>query len=254
MPSFDNFWMITAYNFPGRPLSTDKTFSGKLKKKVFVCGDFKAPHRELNWSCNFENGEQLLNIINEGTFKLLNSGYHTNQSFDWKCKNILERHFCDNSLFAHFNDFKVSGDLGSDHKVTITTLELKKGEVFQLKTKINYTKFREHARKLHRSSNLWPVKYPKKWRVPLQRWDAKIAKNEEKRRRVLKIAVGDHFISLGTEINYLQKEIKRSVMRSENRKRAKACDKGSKGFWKAIKELTNKNAPKQKTAEYPKLF
>ena len=47
-------------------------------------------------------------------------------------------------------------------------------------------------------------------------------------------------------------------MRSEDRKRAKvlesACDKGSKGFWKAIKELTNKNEPKQKTAEYPKLF
>ena len=45
-------------------------------------------------------------------------------------------------------------------------------------------------------------------------------------------------------------------MRSEDRKRAKvlenACDKGSKGFWKAIKELTNENEPKQKTAEYPK--
>ena len=47
-------------------------------------------------------------------------------------------------------------------------------------------------------------------------------------------------------------------MRSEDRKRAKvleiACDKGSKGFWKAMKELTNENEPKQKTAEYPKLF
>ena len=47
-------------------------------------------------------------------------------------------------------------------------------------------------------------------------------------------------------------------MRSGDRKRAKvlecASDKGSKHFWKAIKELTNKNEPKQKTAEYPKLF
>ena len=46
-------------------------------------------------------------------------------------------------------------------------------------------------------------------------------------------------------------------MRAEDRKRAKvlesACDKGSKGFWKAIKELTNRNKPK-KTAEYPKIF
>ena len=48
------------------------------------------------------------------------------------------------------------------------------------------------------------------------------------------------------------------MMQSEDRKRAKvlesACDKGSKSFWKAIKELTNKNEPKQKTSEYPKLF
>ena len=40
------------------------------------------------------------------------------------------------------------------------------------------------------------------------------------------------------------------MMRSEDRKRAKvlesACDKGSKGFWKAIKELTNKNEPDKK--------
>ena len=48
------------------------------------------------------------------------------------------------------------------------------------------------------------------------------------------------------------------MMRSEIRKRAKiwesACDKGCKGFWKAIKELTNKNEPKQKIAEYQKLL
>ena len=79
-----------------------------------------------------------------------------------------------------------------------------------------------------------------------------------KRRRELKIAVSDHYTSFRTEITYLQKEIKQSVMRSEDRKRAKvlenACDKGCKGFWKAIKELTNKNESKQKTAENPKLF
>ena len=155
LPSFDNFWIRTAYNSPGKLLSTDKIFSGKLKN-VFICGDFNAPHHELNCSYDSENGEKILYIIDEGTFKLLNNGYHTYQSFDGKCKNMLDLHFCDNSLFAHFNNFQVSEDLGSDHKVTITTLNLRKSEVFQLKSKINYRKFREHARKLHRSSNLWP--------------------------------------------------------------------------------------------------
>ena len=140
MPSFDEFWIRTAYNSPGRLLSTDKIFSGKLKN-VFVCGDFNASHYELNCSYDSENGERLLNITDEGTFKLLNNGYHTYQSFDGKFKNMLDLHLCDNSLVAHFNDFKVEEDLGSDHKVTVTTLNLRKGEVFQLISKINYRKF-----------------------------------------------------------------------------------------------------------------
>ena len=273
LPSFDDFWIKTAYNSHGKPLSTDKIFSGKLKN-FSICGDFNAPHHEQHCPYNSEKGEKLLNIIVEGTFKLLNNGYHNYQSFDGKCKNMLDLHFCDNSLFAHLNEFQVSEDLGSYHKVTITTLNLRKGEVFQLKSKINYRKFGEHARKLQRSSSLWHVKYPKKnelnqfstslielihksledSRVETQ----KLIKMRRKRRNELKIAVGDHYTSLRTGINYLQKEIKRSMMQSEDRKRAKvlesACDKGSKGFWEAIKELTNKNEPKQKTAEYPKLF
>ena len=131
-------------------------------KNVFVCGDFNAPLHELNCSYFPEIGEKLLNIIDEGTFKLLNNGYHTYQSFEGKWKNMLDVHFCDISLFAHLNDFQVSEGLGSDHKITLTTLSLRKSEVSQLKSKINYRKFREHARKLHRSSNLWPLKYPKK--------------------------------------------------------------------------------------------
>ena len=124
-------------------------------KNVFVCGHFNAPLHELNCSYDSESGEKLLNIFDEGTFKLLNNGYHTYQSFDGRCKNKLDVHFCDISLFAHFNDFQVSEGLGSDHKVKLTTLNMRKGEVSQLKSKINYRNFREHARKLHRSSNLY---------------------------------------------------------------------------------------------------
>ena len=48
------------------------------------------------------------------------------------------------------------------------------------------------------------------------------------------------------------------MTRSEDGKRVKAFesayDNCSKGFSKAIKELTNKNEPKQIEAEYPKIF
>ena len=46
----------------------------------------------------------------------------------------------------------------------------------------------------------------------------KLIKLRRKRRSELKIAVGDHYTSLRTEINYLQKEIKQSMMRSEDKK------------------------------------
>ena len=78
-------------------------------------------------------------------------------------------------------------------------------------------------------------------------------------RRELKGAVDDEFRSLKTEINYLHKEIKRSIRQSEEQKRAKilerARDKGSKGFRRAIKELTNdhESKPKQKTGDFPDL-
>ena len=97
---------------------------------VFLCGDFNAPHVELNCSYDSENGEKPLNFINEGTFKLLNSGYYSYQSFDGKYTNMLNLHFVGNSLFMHFNDFQVSEDLGIDHKVTFNTMDLRKGKIF----------------------------------------------------------------------------------------------------------------------------
>ena len=68
-------------------------------------------------------------------------------------------------------------------------------------------------------------------------------KLKRKKRRELKDAVDDEFRCLKTDINYLQKEIKQSIRQSEEQKTAinlaLARDKGSKGFWRAIKELTN---------------
>ena len=229
LPLFNDFWVITVYNSLGKPLSTEKVLSGKLKI-VCVCGDFNAPHHELNCSYGSENYEKLLNVIDEGTFKLLNNGYHIYQSFDGKFKNMLDLHFCDNSLLTHFNDFQVSENLGSDHKITITLMNLLEAKFFQLKSKINYRKFREIARKLYRSSNLWPAKYPKK--DELNQFSSSLVKiiqksledscinNKEflysaetqkliklkwRRRRELKTAIGHHFISSRTETNYLQK-------------------------------------------------
>ena len=42
-----------------------------------MCGDFNAPHHELNCSFDSENGENLLIIYDKGTFKLRNNGYQT---------------------------------------------------------------------------------------------------------------------------------------------------------------------------------
>ena len=112
---------------------------------MFLCGDINSPHQELNCSYDSENGKKLLANIDEGTFKLLNNGYYTYQSFDGKRTKILDLHFCYNSIFTHFNDFQVSEDLGSDHKITIAIMNLRKGQNFS--TKINYKNCGEIARK-----------------------------------------------------------------------------------------------------------
>ena len=147
--------------FPRKAAVDRKTFSGQLKN-IFVCGNFNAPHHKINCSYDSENGEKLLNVIDEGTFKLPNNGYHTYQSFDGKCKYMLDLHSCDNSLLTYFSDFQVSEDLDMNKKNTFTTMNLRKVKFFKLKSKINYRKFRENAQSLYRSSNIWPAKYPKK--------------------------------------------------------------------------------------------
>ena len=249
---------------------------------VFVCGDFNSPHQELNCSYDSENGEKLLNLIDNGHFKLLNNGHHTYQSFDGKSKNMLDLHFCDSTVFRNFSNFEVSEDLGSDHRTTITTFNLNISKKFELKLEIDFRQFRENARKSYRSSDLWPAQYPgkdelnkfssnlveiihksledsyiNKNKPPYSIETQKLIKLKRKKRRELKGAVNDEFRSLKTEINYLQKEIKRSIRQSEEQKRAKilarARDKGSKGFWRAIKELTNDHESKQKTCDYPDL-
>ena len=161
LPFFGDFWIISVYNSPGKPLPLEKIFSESMSN-AFVCGDFNSPHQERNCSYDSENGEKLLNLIEKGHFKLLNNGHYTYQSVDGKSRNMLDLHFCDSTVFAHFNNFEVSEDLGSDHRTTITTLNLKTSKMFELKSKIDLRIFKENTKKFYRSSNLWPAQYPGK--------------------------------------------------------------------------------------------
>ena len=45
---------------------------------------------------------------------------------------MLDVHFCDNSLLTYFNEFQVSEDLDSDHKIIISTMNLKNANFFRL--------------------------------------------------------------------------------------------------------------------------
>ena len=281
LPFFGDFWIVSVYNSPGKPLSLEKVFSERMSN-VFVCGDFNSPRQELNCSYDSENGEKLLNLIKEGQFKLLNNGHYTYQSVDGKSRNMLDLHFCDSTVFTTFNNFEVTEALGSDHRTTITTLNLKISKMFELKSKIDLRMFKENTRKSYRSSILWPAQYPGKDdlnqfssslvelihksledsyviknKFPYSIETQKLIKLKRRKRRQLKSAFAVDFRSLRTEINYLQKEIKRSIRQSEERKRAKilerASDKGSKGFWRAIKELTNDHESKLKNGDYPNL-
>ena len=78
-------------------------------------------------------------------------------------------------------------------------------------------------------------------RFPFGYKSTKIVREKKKKRRELKKTNGEQFKFLKKEINFLQREIKRSMKRSEKIKQSKliarAQNKGSKSFWRAVKAL-----------------
>ena len=126
-----------------------------------MCGDFNAPHQEHNCTYNTENGDKITETIETGTFKLLNNVYHTYQSNQEECRNMLDQHFADQLVFKFFDTFYVSDDFGSDHSSTITTLNIVTQSRIDLKTKISFKKFKQLVRQENGNSMLYPPVYLK---------------------------------------------------------------------------------------------
>ena len=235
-------------------------------KNVFICGDFNDPHQERNCTFNTENGDKKVETIETGTFKLLNNGYHTYQSYQGECRNMLDLHFADQSVFKFFDTFYVSDDLGSDHSSTITTLNIVTRSKFDLKAKINFKKFNQNVRQEYKNAVLYPPVYLKteelnqlnqllvqiiqfslqksyiqQIKIHFGHETTKLIREKKKKRRELKRTNGKQYKFLKKDINFLQREIKRSMKQSEEIKHSKliagAQNKGSKSFWRAVKAL-----------------
>ena len=160
VPVIGHLWVIALYISPGRDLNLSEIFETEMKN-VFICGDFNAPHQELNCTYNNENGEKIIETIETGNFKLLNNGYHTYQSYQGEGRNMLDLLFADQSVFNFFDTFYVSDDFGSDYSSTITTLNIMTQSNFDLRAKINFKKFNEIVRQENENSVLYPPVYPK---------------------------------------------------------------------------------------------
>ena len=128
---------------------------------MLICGDFNSSHQELNFAYNTENGEKLLEIIDDGNFKLLNNGYPTYQSSQHQSQSMLDLHFCSLSIIKYFDNFQVLEDFGGDHSATLTSLKLKIQTDFDLPAKVNFQKFRKHANVNYCHACLYPANYPK---------------------------------------------------------------------------------------------
>ena len=161
MPIIGNLWIINVYNSPNQDLNTTEIFDNN-PQNVYICGDFNSPHQELNCTFNTENCKKLLEMIDEGNFKLLNNGYPTYQSIQHKSQSMLDLHFCILSVLKHFDNFQVLEDFGSDHSATLTSLKLILQVDFDLKAKVHFKKFRKHAKVNYKNFCLYPPKYPNK--------------------------------------------------------------------------------------------
>ena len=265
VPVIGHLWVIALYNSPGCDLNLPEIFETEMTN-VFICGDFNAPHQELNCTYNTENGDKIIETIETGKFKLLNNSYHIYQSYQGECRNKLDLHFADQSVFKFFDTFYVSDDFGSDHSSTITTLKIMTQSKSDLKAKIDLKKFNQIVRQEYENAVLYSPVYPKaeelnqliellvqiiqfsqqksyiqQKRFPFGHETTKLIREKKKKRRELKITNGEQYKFLKKEINFLQREIKRSMKRSEKIKQSKliasAQNKGSKSFWRAVKAL-----------------
>ena len=121
---------------------------------MLICGDFNSPHQELNCSYNNENGKKLLEIIDDGNFKFLNSGYPIYQSNQRQSQSMLALHFCSLSIFKYFDNFQIREDFGSDHSATLTSLKPKIQTEFNLQASVSFQMFRKHAKVNYKHSCL----------------------------------------------------------------------------------------------------
>ena len=78
---------------------------------------------------------------------------------------MLDLHFCSLSVFKYFDNFQVLEVFGSDHSTTLTSSKLKTQTEFELKTKVNFQKFRKHAEDNYKISCLYPPMYPNKYNL-----------------------------------------------------------------------------------------
>ena len=92
-PIIGNLWIVNVYNSPNQDLNFTEIFDSNLQN-MFISGDFNSPHQELNCTYNTENGKKLLELIDDGNFKLLNNGYPTYQCYHHKSQS-----FCSLSIF-----------------------------------------------------------------------------------------------------------------------------------------------------------
>ena len=171
---------------------------------------------------------------------------------------MLDLHFCDRTVSTDFSIFEVSEDLGSDQRTTITTFNLKISKKFELKSEIDFRQFRENARKSYRSSDLWPAQYPGKDEI--NEFSSNLVEINNK--SLEDSYVNKNKLPYGIEAQKWTKAKSEENLKvqltnqkkSEEQKRVKilerARDKGSEGFWRAIKELTNEHESKQKTGDY----
>ena len=117
-PIIGNLWLINVYNSPNQELNINEILDSNLQN-LFISGDFNCPDQELNCTYNTKNGEKLLEIIDDGNFKLLNNGYAIFQSSQNKSQSMLDLYFCSLSVFKNCDNFQVLEEFGSDHSATL---------------------------------------------------------------------------------------------------------------------------------------
>ena len=139
--------VCTYYNPPGSHVNPDIfQHCSKLKGATIFTGDLNCKNTSWGSTRNDDQGEHLLQILNDNAFAVLNDGNMTRCDPIHGTEQVLDLILCNYAALGHFTQFMVGPDVGSDHYPLLASFRLKVSSTTYMRNwkKADWASYKSH--------------------------------------------------------------------------------------------------------------